>query len=157
MKKKVNLSILVVLLSLFIEESSFFDFFSDLIIIRGLGQSTDTAWFSFSLFTVLAPYYTVYTSLINIQIENHRSKTPESKSCLDFIGSSLLILPSMLIFLILIDVVYMCMSVIVYPILLPFSFFPIGQRMLDSYEEGQNWVLSRTLGLSHMEIQGFRS
>lgn len=143
---------LVVLLSLFIEESSFFDFFSDLIIIRALGNSTDTAWFSFSLFTVLAPYYTVYTSLINNQIELHRRKDPKDRSCLDFIVSVILILPSMLVFLILIDVFYMLISCIVYPILFPMTFFDIGQEMLDKYENCQNSMLNKLLGLSQMEV-----
>lgn len=53
------------MLALFIEVSSFLDFISDLVILRQLAHSTDTAWLTFSLFTMLCPYYTVYTSLIN--------------------------------------------------------------------------------------------
>ena len=148
---------LVVLLSLFIEESSFFDFFSDLVIIHGLANSTDSAWLAFSLFTVLAPYYTVYTSLINNQIQLQRRRGPGKRSCLNIIGSCILILPSMLVFLIAVDVFYMCISVIVYPILFPFSFGPLGLKMLNKYEDCQNYVLYKLLGLSQMEIQGFRS
>ena len=61
-------------LSGFIEVSSFLDFFSDLYILVKLGQSTDTAWFSFMLFTMLCPYYTVYTSLITHTLNMIRQK-----------------------------------------------------------------------------------
>ena len=113
---------LVVLLSLCIELSSCFDFFSDLMIIIALGNSTDTAWFSFSLFTVLAPYYTIYSSLINQLIKLIRAnQNPESKTISSHLMNYLIILPTMLLILIFIDIFYMCLSVVVYPLLLPFT------------------------------------
>ena len=148
---------LSVLLSFFIEESSFFDFISDFMIIIALGRSTDTAWFSFSLFTVLAPYYTVYTSLINNQIDRYKQQDASERSCMSFVFSLICILPTMLIMLIIFDLVYMCISVVVYPILLPFSFCKIGIVLLDKYEDSQNYVLNKLFGLSCMEVQGFRS
>ena len=126
-------------------------------IIIALGNSTDTAWFAFSLFTVLAPYYTVYTSLINNQIDRYRSQGSSGRSCLRYIGSLIMILPTMLVMLIVFDVVYMCISVVVYPVLLPFSFCSIGITLLEKYEDSQNYVLSKLFGLSCMEVQGFRS
>lgn len=68
-KQEVNLIFIKVLLSTFIELSSFLDFYSDLLVIWALSQSTDTAWFTISIFTVLAPFYTIYTSLINYNIK----------------------------------------------------------------------------------------
>ena len=133
----INLCLLVVLLTLFIEVSSCFDFFSDLVIIIALGNSSDTAWFSFSLFTVLAPYYTIYSSLINQLIKMIRVNKNE-KNCLSLLMNYVIILPSMLLMLIAIDIFYMCLSVIVYPILLPFTFFKTGEKLLELYEHSQN-------------------
>lgn len=56
--------VLEFVLSLFIESSSLADFFSDYVILQALAMSVDTMWFSFTLFTMLCPYYTVYTSLM---------------------------------------------------------------------------------------------
>lgn len=64
-KKYVNKCFLEILLTTFIEVSSFFDFFSDMVILVALGNSTDTSWFAFALFTMICPYYTIYTSLTN--------------------------------------------------------------------------------------------
>ena len=60
-----NSCFLELLLTSAIEVSSFFDFISDGVILKALCMSPDTAWFSFALFTMLCPYYTVYTSLTN--------------------------------------------------------------------------------------------
>ena len=72
-RRHANMVLLSVIFSLLIELSSFGDFFSDLLIIYSLSQTTHTAWLTFSLFTMLAPYYTVYTSLLNYQIEHLRN------------------------------------------------------------------------------------
>ena len=61
-----------VLLSVMIEVSSFVDFASDFWILQALAKSVDTMWFTFALFTVLCPYYTVYTSLMTFQIDKLR-------------------------------------------------------------------------------------
>ena len=156
--KKVNLAFLVVLISFCIEISSCFDFFSDLLIILALANSTDTAWFSFSLFTVLAPYYTIYSSLINQLIKMIRASQKKSSRTYSSLAMNyLIILPTMLVMLIIIDIFYMCLSVVVYPILLPLTPCDIGHKMLESYEDSQNIVLYKLFGLSHMEICGFRS
>ena len=154
---KGNLSLLPVLLALFIEESSFFDFFSDFLIIVALANSEHTAWFSFSLFTVLAPYYTVYTSLINNQIDRYKQRDPSQRSCMGLIFSLICILPTMLVLLIIFDLLYMCMSVVVYPLLLPFAFCKLGEALLEKYEDSQNVMLNKLFGLTQMEVQGFRS
>ena len=75
-----------------------------------------------------------------------------------FVFNCLAVLPTMLIMLILFDIFYMCMSNIVYPVLLPFAFCNnLGKRLLDNYEDFQNVLLSKVTGLSQMEAQGFRS
>lgn len=138
-QNKPNTCLLEILLSTLIEVSSFFDFISDFVILKALAGSTDTAWFSFALFTMICPYYTVYTSLTNFQIQQTRKKVLRGKfGCLSYFTSSLTILPTMLLLLMIMDVAFMTVSVIAYPILLIFAFFPIGQDLFDRYEHAQN-------------------
>lgn len=54
-----------ILLITAIDISQGFDFVSDLLIILALSRSNDTWWFFLSSFLVLAPYLTIYTSLLN--------------------------------------------------------------------------------------------
>jgi hypothetical protein len=88
-----------------IEVTSALDFYSDIVVVGELGNSTDTAWFTFSLFTILAPYYTIYSSLINQLLKLVR-KNEKSNIC-GMLVNLLIILPSMLVLLILMDIVYM--------------------------------------------------
>lgn len=55
-----------------IEISSAIDFISDCVILYYLSITPHSAWFSFSLFTMICPYYAVYTSLMNLQIRKVR-------------------------------------------------------------------------------------
>jgi hypothetical protein len=156
-KKSINLSFLPVFMSSVIEWSSFLDFFSDIRIIIALAKSKDTAWFAFCLITVLAPYYTIYTSLINNQIEQvRRKKGTTLMSFFELMFRLLTVLPTMLIMLICFDFVYMCFSVVAYLFLLPFSACSIGIYLYEIYESGQNCILKNLFGFTHMEIAGFR-
>ena len=116
-----------VLLCSFIEVSSFFDFVSDMFIVWALSNSTHTSWFTISIFTVLAPYYTIYTSLINHNIKSIRLKQDQNgMAYCSSLFTSLSVLPTVIAILIIIDIIYMCLSVFVYPLLLIISFGKIG-------------------------------
>ncbi len=56
-----------------IELFSILDFFSDLYIMKKLSESTDTAWFSFSLLTIICPYYSVYSSFMTFKLNDIRN------------------------------------------------------------------------------------
>lgn len=63
----------------------------------------------------------------------------------------------MLVILVLLDISIMCVEVVVYTLLVPFSYLSICQKVLDIYVHFQSWLLKNLFGLSHMEIEGFRS
>lgn len=67
-KQNANSCFIELMFNTLIEVSSFLDFISDFYILKSLASSTDIAWFTFALFTMICPYYTIYTSLINHQI-----------------------------------------------------------------------------------------
>ena len=130
----INLSLIPVILACCIEISSFLDFVSDLMIVITLGSSNDTSWFAFTLFTIICPYYSVYTSLINKQIENIRLKRKEGLSLFNYLGILILILPTMFVLLIKVDLLFMITSVIAYPSILISHFFFLGPIFLEFYE-----------------------
>lgn len=70
--------ILETILTVLIELSSLADFASDVVILVALANSPDTAWFSFALFTMICPYYTVYTSLMTFQIQDTRKRIEQN-------------------------------------------------------------------------------
>lgn len=52
-----------------IDVSAIFDLISDIVILYELVEFNHTSWLTFSIFTMLCPYFAVYTSLMNFQIE----------------------------------------------------------------------------------------
>ena len=127
-KKIQNLGLIRIMLSFFLETSSFIDFFSDLLIVVDLARTRHTAWFSFSLLTILAPYFTTYACLINYQIRIVQKQESFLKK---FLSTCLTILPTMLGILVILDVFLMSISLIVFTILLPLSFMQISSKLLD--------------------------
>lgn len=64
-KTKKDHIVVETFLTFFIELISFSDFLTDGLILFELGESKSTLMFSISLFTMLCPYYTAYTTLMN--------------------------------------------------------------------------------------------
>ena len=71
--------------------------------------------------------------------------------------ATLVILPTLIPLLVLLDIFFMAFSVLAYTTLLPCSFFRFGERLFDIFEAVENGVFFKLLGLSQMEVQGFRS
>ena len=112
------------------------DIYSDTIIVGELAQTTDTAWLTFSLFTIIAPYYTIYTSLINYQIRLIRDQheNAATTNC-KLIGNCLLVLPTMLVFLIATDIIFIAIQIIALPLLLPLSLTNKSAWIIDQFHD----------------------
>lgn len=140
-QKRERHFILETVLNACIEISSMADFISDLVILKALCNSPDTAWFSFSLFTMLCPYYTVYTSLMTFHIQQTTKRIEEggNYNCCSKIVGALSILPTMLVILIILDVFFMVLACSTLPFLILFTFIPtVGRRLFDCYEHFEN-------------------
>ena len=140
------------LLQFLIEVSSIFDFSSDVVVIFALAYSEHTGWFAFSLLTVISPYLTVYTSIINCQIARLRDPRHGQKSFLRQLVTILLILPTMILILMFLDIFSMVFSGLGLTILLPCSIFILGELLFEKIEEVENSVFFKLLGLSQMEV-----
>ena len=111
-----------------LEISSILDFFFDVLILIQLGKSTDTAWFTFTLFTMVCPYYTVYTSLMTYQIR--KLNTNKSGTNLSMIIKKIfLILPTSLLVMLMVDILLMIFNTILSIISLILLVFPQGNEI----------------------------
>ena len=123
----VNMHLLALFLHTMIELSSFFDLVSDLFIVVGLCDSRHAFWLTFCLMTIMAPYYTTYTSLIQHLITLIHSRIEkEERTWVTFFAHCLVILPTMLIILLLVDNLYICFQIVVLPVLFFLSIFEKG-------------------------------
>lgn len=122
-----------------IEVSSFFDFGSDAVILYHLARGRDSAWFTFAIFTILCPYYTVYTSLMTFQLQRQRHQTG-CFGCHTFF-KVLSILPTMLLFLIVVDLCYMLVFTITLPIIFVLTWIcPHGEVLFNWFDNVVNRI-----------------
>ena len=82
-----------------------------------------------SLFNMLSPFYTTYTSYISFHIRNKRRELEENISGKGIVYI-LTILPTMIVILIIIDVLYMIVVVIFYPLLIILSIIPYFRNQI---------------------------
>ena len=118
--KKKNRS-LESILHMFIEMASLLDLVSDIMILYCLYLSSHTMWLTVTLFTISCPYYTCYTSLMNFHIADlwkSREKNKGKLTIWKHVTKWFFILPSMVILLVILDLLYMVISLITRPILL---------------------------------------
>ena len=132
--EEVNKCFIEILLTCFVEIASFLDFVTDFFILKALAYSRDTCWFAVMLFTMVSPYFTLYGTLLKYLMDHIKDSINESKfHRLNKLICHFLTAPSMCLFLILIDSIFMISSVIVYPILLLFSFSRYGNPCLETF------------------------
>ena len=131
------------------------DFFSDIFVLYQLSQSTDTAWFSFTLFTMVCPYYTVYSSLMTFKINDIR-KIKEDVQVFGVLRNLFLISPLMLVFVTIVDIIFMFINCLAYCILFLIIIFPFGKRFCIAYEQFWDSVFKKFFGMSVMDVRGFK-
>lgn len=134
------------------------DFISDCVILYYLALSPHSAWFSFSLFTMICPYYEVYTSLMNLQIRKLRNKLDKDQSltwCQVFTWS-LTVFPTMIFIVFLIDISSMIAYTIMSPFIILVSLFCCDLKIVQKTEDKLNSVIARMVDVSLNDIKGFR-
>jgi hypothetical protein len=145
--------VLETILNGLIEISSTADFISDCAVVAQLAQGTDTAWFSFSLFTMLAPYLTLYSSLMTFKIIDTRRKIDNKEfHCYNYFLSLFLILPTVLFALVLLDAVFMCINFIVYSLMFFILLTPWRRAFHDWYEDIFNKMYECLVGMTVMDV-----
>ena len=72
-RKHPNMRVLPIFLALVIQLASFFDMGTDIVITLELANSTSIAWPTFSICTIIAPYYMIYMIVIRHQLKLMRS------------------------------------------------------------------------------------
>lgn len=144
-----------------IDISSMLDLISDIMVLVVFYYSNDTAWLFIMLFTMLCPYYAVYTSLMNFLIERNKRvrehlTTSGVKLCCSELQNLFFILPTMLLVLIAYDVIYSTINIAVLPGLILISWIR-GKNTIEPYETLLDSMINFTTGMHYIDIRGFRS
>lgn len=136
-----------------IELASVCDFVSDCYVVYQLSQTTHTGWFTFSFFTMLAPYLTVYSSVMTFKIVDLRSKLDMKEfKCYGYITTLVLILPTILVVIIILDTLSMFVNITVYIFLCIGLITPYSRQFYETYEFVMNSVYSWLLDMSIMDV-----
>lgn len=118
------------------------------------------------LLTIMLPYYTVYSSLMTFKIVDIRKKklilagSHENLSAWELIKVFLMILPSMLVLMAIIDVIFMGINLIVtVGMLLLFVILRPCKKERAAYERYEYWhnrFFTLLFGMSIMDVRGFK-
>lgn len=146
-------------LNMLIDVAAVLDLISDVVILRQLIKYEHSQWLFLSIFTMLCPYFAVYTSLMNFQIDRNkriRNKHKPCTSCLKQLEQVFFIFPTGLVFLICYDVLYSVANFLVMPFLILFSAC-LGKNWIQPFERFLDTVMYQITGMNYMDIKGFRS
>jgi len=108
---------------------------------------------------MLCPYFAVYTSLMNFQIDLNKRIRNSSKGCTSFFKQLVqvfFIFPTGLMFLICYDILYSLANFLVMPFLILISGC-LGKNWIQPFERLLDTVMYQTTGMNYMDIKGFRS
>jgi hypothetical protein len=98
--------------TLLLEAIALFDMVGDVYLLIQMYYYGHCAWFTLSLYTMLSPFYVCYVPLLTFQ--KNRAKLQEETKFLKFLNIASLT-PFIVAYLLLMDVIYIIVSVILTP------------------------------------------
>ena len=144
------------LFNLFLELIALFDMSGDILLLIALFNSEHTAWFALSLLSMLSPFFVCYVPLLTFQKKKLNNKDLDY---LDLIGMVIFLTPLVLIYLQLMDVVYIINSVGLVPIAVILQLLSCGLikgNLAHMFETKLDSIYEVAFGMSQMDIKGFR-
>ena len=148
------------MLAFAIEIASFLDLISDGLILYALYCSIHTMWLTITVFTISCPYFTCYTSLMNFHIAELKKSRSDNKKvpCNKMLTKFIFILPTMLVILIVIDLIYMLFSLFTKPFLFLIKMITCCKvDYLKKYSDSADTFFQNYFNMCYMDIQGFRT
>lgn len=139
--------------TLTLELIAMFDMVGDIYLLIGMYTFGHTAWFTISIFTMLSPFYVCYVPLVTFQ--KNRSKLQEDTKFLKFLNIVSLT-PLIVAYLLMMDVIYIVVSVIITPITMLLKLLTCGYLDITNVEEKLDVLYEILFGMSDMDIKGFR-
>lgn len=160
--KQLDKSLLLKFLNFCLEASAAGDMVSDIIVIVQLLEE-HPAWVTYTLLTMISPFFISYTPLINFQLKGYLSKKEQNNGKLgvfDTIMSVVSLTPLVTITLVLMDFLYIIQSIVITPIMWVLKkLFCCKKKDGDSVDFNE-WieeeVYKRTFSMNREEIVGFR-
>jgi hypothetical protein len=122
-----------------------------------LGRTTQTIYFSISIFTMLCPYYAAYSTVLKFRINStvEQIERQSKLTCCQTLTSIIVVLPTMLLILITFDFLYMSLSITCLPILIILKVI-CKLDWLQQFEELVNKGARKLFNMTYMDVQGFR-
>ena len=145
------------LFNLVLELIALFDMSGDFLLLIALFKSQHTGWFCFSLLSMLSPFFVCYVPLLTFQKKKLNNKELD---WMDAIITAAFLTPLVLIYLNIMDVVYIFTSVVLVPIAVMIQWLTCGmlseRNMAHYFEEKLDSIYEVAFGMSQMDIKGFR-
>ena len=135
-----------------LELVAFFDMGSDIMFLIEIWKANHPMWFMFSMFTIVAPYYICYVPLLRYQRRNITDEMNTQQKAVLYCAFT----PLILLYLFLLDLLYLFNAVILAPILLIVNILSCGRLQDIDIEERTDKVFEAIFQLTHLEIIGFR-
>jgi hypothetical protein len=112
-------------------------------------------WYSFSLFTMMCPFFMGYGSLVSLKIKQIKEKKEGDRrlSC----GYVIFLTPFIILYLLGLDIAYMLLTVVVLPLLVILRIVSCGHcDYIHLYDDFIESILEKLFYMNKMDIQGFR-
>lgn len=139
--------------TLILELIALFDMIGDIYLMISMYQTGHTAWFTLSIFTMLSPFYVCYVPLVTFQ--KNRGKLQKETQFLKFLNV-LSLTPFIVSYLLLMDIIYILVSVVITPLAFLLKALSCGFIDLTNVEEKLDVLYEILFGMSDMDIKGFR-
>lgn len=135
-----------------LELVAFFDMGSDVLFLIEIWKAGHAMWFMLSMFTIVAPYYICYVPLLRYQRRNMTDELNTQQKTVLYCAFT----PLVLIYLFLLDILYLFNAVILAPLLFIVNILSCGRLQDIDIEEKTDKVFEVIFQLTHLEIVGFR-
>ena len=131
-----------------------FDMISDILFLIEIWKGNQLAWFIISIFTIIGPYYICYVPLLRYQ---RRTMIGDHPTLAQRIALYCAFTPLVLIYLFMLDLLYLLNAVVLSPIVLVFNLLTCCyfSKKVD-FEEKVDEILGYIFNLEPQDIVGFR-
>lgn len=140
-----------------LELSATFDLLGDFYLLWAMLQK-DTAWATLTVYCMITPYFVSYAPLINFQIESWRVKKQEGEDVsgrMKFLAWVTLT-PGIVIYLFMMDVVFLLFAAIATPIFFVLHMATCGKVNFSKMMNSTDPVYEGMFSMKRLDVNGFR-
>jgi hypothetical protein len=143
--------------NLIMETFSTVDLGTDAYLIYKFAKSEHMAWLCVNIQTLIWPFFVAYVPFISYRLGRIRKESKEGKSSyLELTLQFFAITPMLLVYLFVVDLIFLLLSAVIMPILMIFSLLICQPQLIDRMEEFIDEIYKMLFGMQRMDVMGFR-